>query len=625
MIRNHEHSDDRAEGPWHPGIRSEFTRKLLALSTIFRPENVFGDLTRALELRDVTGFPLEDLATFRPERHALHELLVRVTADYEIPDPEDASVGSLGMNLRRMTQSLLSQVVDPYRSELNDLYGQTRGDLETFIRSELSASFSRSSTNPSMEPGRASRHRWTWFRGIAKDPDSPALESEWDRDERIIREWSVRAHSSDVALNTAALRSLVRVASAIRLKHGRILGERIFLASIATDLACNDHGAAVIGQFLEPKINDAAQQEGFRQLPAQARPVTMLTKGASASGKSTMRPLQRKLASKMGIQWNDFALISPDTWRRALLDYNSLGALYKYAGMFTSQEVTIIDRKLDAHLVRKGNKRQTSHLMIDRFRFDSFALDSDESKHLPSRFGNLLCYSLMVTPPEETVERAWRRGLELGRYKAVDDLLAHNVEAYTGMQNILFGRALDPSVSVHYEFLDNSVPRGEAPLTAAFGWSGEMNILNVKCMLNLERYRKINVNAKRPQEVYPDQTAMAAENNVGFLIRCVRKFPQVNFADRDTGRIYARFEAGQLKWTDPDAIAGTSGDVEVQAALHAVAPDMLSGAPRRKTAPEFLQPDRFHTIGRWGENCHAPASRLGATGPGRSGLAIGDT
>ena len=32
-----------------------------------------------------------------------------------------------------------------------------------------------------------------------------------------------------------------------------------------------------------------------------------------------------------------------------------------------------------------------------------------------------------------TVELAKKRGLQVGRYKAVDDLLAHNVEAYTGM------------------------------------------------------------------------------------------------------------------------------------------------------------------------------------------------
>jgi hypothetical protein len=606
MLRNHEDCDDRAEGPWKPGIRSELTRELLTLSTIFRPENVFNDLSGAIELRDVTGLPLEVLAIFRPERLALHELLVRVTADYEIPDPEAASVGSLGLNLRRMTQTLMTQVIDPYRSELDCLYRQTKRDLETFVRNELSSSFSRSATSLSKEQGSASRRRWAWFRMPAGAVGSPAVESERDRDERIIREWIMRAHSSEAALDKAAFRSLVRVASAIRLKHGRILGELTFLPSLATDLACNDYGADVISHFLEPRIHEAAQQQGFRQLPAQERPVTMLTKGASASGKSTMRPLQRKLAAKMGIQWNDFALISPDTWRRALLEFGSLGPLYKYAGMVTSQEVTIIDRKLDAHLVRKGDKRQTSHLMIDRFRFDSFALDSDESRHLPSRFGNLLCYSFMVTPPEETVERAWQRGLELGRYKAVDDLLAHNVEAFTGMQNILFGRALEPNVSVHYEFLDNSVPRGEVPLTAAFGWSGEMNILDVKCMLNLERYRRVNINAKGPEEVYPDQAAMAAENNVGFLVRCIRKFPQVNFVDRDTGRIYAHFEAGQLRWADPEAVASASADVEVQTSLSAVAPNVLKGAPCLMTTPEFLQPDRFHTIGRWAAGFRAP-------------------
>src|SRR3954470_24680578 len=134
MLRNHVCGDDRAEGPWNPGIRSELTRELLALSTIFRPENVFGDLTWAMELRDVTGLPLEDLAIFRPERLALHELLVRVTADYEIPDPEDANVGSLGLNLRRITQTLAERAVDPRRSEIDELYRRTRSDLEAFIK-----------------------------------------------------------------------------------------------------------------------------------------------------------------------------------------------------------------------------------------------------------------------------------------------------------------------------------------------------------------------------------------------------------------------------------------------------------------------------------------------------------
>ena len=47
------------------------------------------------------------------------------------------------------------------------------------------------------------------------------------------------------------------------------------------------------------------------------------------------------------------------------------------------------------------------------------------------------------------------------------------------------------------------------PRSIAFGWNGEMNVLDVKCMLDVERYRKINVNAQRTEDVYPDHRAMA--------------------------------------------------------------------------------------------------------------------
>ena len=68
-------------GPWHPGIESEIPAHLLHLSTIFRPENVFTSVAHAAELHDLTGLDANDLVAFRPGRLALHEVLVRVTAD----------------------------------------------------------------------------------------------------------------------------------------------------------------------------------------------------------------------------------------------------------------------------------------------------------------------------------------------------------------------------------------------------------------------------------------------------------------------------------------------------------------------------------------------------------------
>jgi hypothetical protein len=62
----------------------------------------------------------------------------------------------------------------------------------------------------------------------------------------------------------------------------------------------------------------------------------------------------------------------------------------------------------------------------------------------------------MITPPELLVERAWKRGLEVGRYKAVDDTLAHAVEAYTGMADVFFTWIRRGDKRIQFEFLDNS-------------------------------------------------------------------------------------------------------------------------------------------------------------------------
>ena len=119
------------------------------------------------------------------------------------------------------------------------------------------------------------------------------------------------------------------------------------------------------------------------------------------------------------------------------------------------------------------------------------------------------------------------------------------------------------------------MPFGEQPRTIAFGWNGEMNILDVKAMLDIDRYRKIDVNATRSVEVYPDGHAMAAANNTHFLTQCVRMLSAVNFADRDTGRIYLRLEGGRPIWRDAEILAKAMLDAETRAGILAVAPDAL--------------------------------------------------
>jgi hypothetical protein len=595
------------EGPWNPGIESTLTRELLTYATIFRPENVFSDLARAIELHDTTGIVLEELAIFRPERLALHEILVRVAADFEVPDPASADERSLGITYRHMAWKILSRTIGPCQDQLAHEYNRLKSALAKLIEEELSVCFAQVEPSPATGPAsNAFRGLWQRVRRPAADRPPPTHEPDLERDHRVLQTWRARAENARSPFQTAACRALLKVASAVHAKLGRLPRQADFLGELATELACNEYGSEAIGRLIEPAIRAAAEQEGFRELPAQAEPALIITKGASASGKSTMRPLQRMLAAKMGLHWGNFALISPDVWRRVLLDFESLGPLYRYAGMLTSQELAIIDEKLYRYLLRKGQRGSLSHLWVDRFRF----ADTEESQRLVSHFGKVRCYFFMITPPHETVERAWRRGLEVGRYKAVDDVLAHNVEAFAGMQNILFARALTPNPSLHFEFLDNSVPRGTTPLTVAFGCGGEMNVLDVPRMLDMCRYQKINVDARGADEVYPDAQAMSPERNIGFLSTCVRRFPELNFVDRGSGRIYAHFALGNLLWTDPEALACSTLDAETRASLHIVAPTLFtaSGA-RQKQSPRVLPKSRFLTIGQWGEGATAYACR----------------
>src|SRR5262249_6319307 len=178
---------------------------------------------------------------------------------------------------------------------------------------------------------------------------------------------------------------------------------------------------------------------------------------------------------------------------------------------------------------------------IDRFRFDSFAPDSDEAgSNLLTRFGRIIYMFFMVTPPKSLVERAWNRGLDVGRYKSVDDILAHSIEAYSGMPQLFFTWVEKRDKRVHFEFLDNSVPFGEPPRTIAFGWNDRLTVLDIARMLDIERFRRVNVDATTPAALYPDPRVLAPERNTGFLEQSVQRIQQVDFAEQTSGRIYLR-------------------------------------------------------------------------------------
>ena len=594
-------------GPWNPGIQSPVPAELRHLCTIFRPEHVFTSLEQADELHDLTGIAASELVAFRPRRLALHELLIRISADYAVPD--GTRIEDLGINFRLMAVRLLQTCIEPAMERIEAEYAQLRARARELAQGELANLAAAAQPPPGVR--RARTGLFARIAGRRAAAPVPAGEQSWDVAQIAACEAHARASSDE--LERSVCRALARVMSALFNRNGGAWGARSLISALAVDLACNEVGSERLGGMIGALIDHNAHGEGLERLPPQERPVVMNTKGASAAGKSSLRPLQKALAGLIGVRWSDFALISPDIWRKQLLDYQSLGEHYRYAGPMTADELQIVDIKLDRYMARKYERGDMTHLLIDRFRFDSFAPNSNEAgSNLLTRFGQSVYLFFVITPPELLVERAWNRGLEFGRYKAVGDTLAHSVQAYAGMPDLFFTWIGRSDKSVHFEFLDNSVQLGERPRTVAYGDNKTLNLLDVGGMLDIERFRRVNVAATGPSLLYTDRSRLAPEHNTGFLQRCIERFEQVNFADQATGRIYLHIASARPLTADREALIRATLDDDTRAGVQAVAGAALERAVPHPNRAEYLQESaagaRNPTLGQWGAQAPSGAS-----------------
>jgi hypothetical protein len=578
-----EHRQDCDEGAWNPGIKSNLPSEYLPLSTIFRSENVLTSIEVATELKDFSGLKLTEVVRFRPERLIIHELLICVSADIFISD--GSKYQDLGFNFRKAARTIHQDYITPNETVILKKFSEFEQQVKSAINAELSTTLFKPAET-SVKPDEKFDF-FGLFKSKRKKKKSQPQESIETRNRRMLDTWAKNSESKDEPLARAIFCALFKVGNAINVKHGRLIGDKSLLSSLATGLVCNDYGSELIGEIIAPYIQAAAIKEGYRILPIQPDPILINVKGSSAAGKSTIRPLQHKHTEKLGLAWQDFALISPDIWRKYLLDYDSLGVAYKYAGMLTGDEIPILDRKFDRYIDRKSKRGGLSHMLIDRFRFNTFAhgLGPDKGSNLLTRFGHTVYLVFMVTPPEATVERAWKRGLQVGRFKSVDDLLDHNIEAFNGIPDLFFTWSLHKSKTVYYEFLDNSVAYGEKPRVIAFGKNSDMYILDFKCMFDIVRYTKINIEAKNPAEVYPDPSQMESVKNAMFLQQCAQNIPRIYFVDPESKQIYAYMESAKMSWIDPVVMKHMLSEQETKTGFLAIAPKLIDELAEIKHQP----------------------------------------
>jgi hypothetical protein len=125
-------------------------------------------------------------------------------------------------------------------------------------------------------------------------------------------------------------------------------------------------------------------------------------------------------------------------------------------------------------------------------------------------------------------------------------------------------------------------------------------VLDVKCALDVERYRRVNIDATAPELLYSDKGLLAPENNTGFLRQCIDRFREINFADRNTGRIYLRLVSGRPVWADQEALEQAASNADTRAGLLAAASAVFDRAiPAQMGRSIFSDAGHAHTLGRW--------------------------
>ena len=120
-------------GPWNPGIVSQLPAELRHLCTVFRPENVSTSLSAATELQLLTGLPAAELVAFRPQRLVLHEVLIRVMAEFSVPD--GSRIEDLGINFRQITSLLIGRYLEPQMPEITAAFAHARSRVAEAIHS----------------------------------------------------------------------------------------------------------------------------------------------------------------------------------------------------------------------------------------------------------------------------------------------------------------------------------------------------------------------------------------------------------------------------------------------------------------------------------------------------------
>src|SRR5262249_28135806 len=202
----------RACGPWNPGIESTLPAEFLPLATVFNSANVSSTLIEINEINSFCGLAFERLSTFKPERLALHEVLIRVMADLSVPDGEQ--YGDLGINFRQMTATIMGKYIAPEQAAITGLFEELKCEAEDFLDRAQGAIACDIIERPEFLKANSSRWSRLFLPSRSKAPTRAVTRIPEHGDLARIDGWRKKAQSTEHAFERACYQALVTTAQA---------------------------------------------------------------------------------------------------------------------------------------------------------------------------------------------------------------------------------------------------------------------------------------------------------------------------------------------------------------------------------------------------------------------------
>ena len=237
-------TENNKHDAWNPGLLSTIPPHLNNLITLFNKDNAFASYVNTQEAMHLTGLSMARLADLNFERMAVHELLIRVTAELSVPD--GPSYEYLGLQLRGMVETIHHQYLKPEMSSLSQAYDAFRAEGKKDLLSILAGEIK---TNPPQD--QKQNKGWLgWLKPKKTKKTGASTLSRDQADLNKIQEWTNNAHGEADPKRSAQLASLAEIGRGILGQRGRLSPDHDLMADLALRLYCQDYGTLEVRRLV---------------------------------------------------------------------------------------------------------------------------------------------------------------------------------------------------------------------------------------------------------------------------------------------------------------------------------------------------------------------------------------